>query len=116
MEHTNIFCVQNAIFQYVKSSSMALQPLWAWADVFISLIYTQSVGLLGRVISPLQGRYLHTGQPKRNRPTQTSMPRLGLEHTISEFERVKRGHALDRAATVIGRMLNRAVHMVTTGL
>jgi hypothetical protein len=27
---------------------------------FSSLIYTQSVGLLGRVIRPSQGRYLHT--------------------------------------------------------
>jgi hypothetical protein len=35
-----------------------------------SLSYTQSVELLGRGISPSQGRYLHTGQHKR---TQTSM-------------------------------------------
>jgi hypothetical protein len=27
-------------------------------------IYTQTVGLLGRLISPSQGRYLHTGQQK----------------------------------------------------
>jgi hypothetical protein len=31
---------------------------------FSFLIYTQSVGLLGRVISPSQGLYLHTGQHK----------------------------------------------------
>jgi hypothetical protein len=31
---------------------------------FSSLIYTLSVGLLGRGISPSQGRYLHTGQHK----------------------------------------------------
>jgi hypothetical protein len=31
---------------------------------FSSLIYTQLVGLLGRVTSPSQGRYLHTGQHK----------------------------------------------------
>jgi hypothetical protein len=31
---------------------------------FSSLIYTQSVGLLGRVLSPSQSRYLHTGQHK----------------------------------------------------
>jgi hypothetical protein len=34
--------------------------------------------------------------------TQTSMPRLGFEPTIPVFERAKRVHALDRAATVIG--------------
>jgi hypothetical protein len=28
------------------------------------IVFTQSVGLLGRVISPSQGRYLHTGQHK----------------------------------------------------
>jgi hypothetical protein len=44
---------------------MALQsfvgpwPLFQFLDLF-----TQSVGLLGRGISPLQGRYLHTGQHK----------------------------------------------------
>jgi hypothetical protein len=53
----------------------------------------KSVGLLGRVISPSQGRYL----------THTSMPRVGIETTIPEFERVKTVHALDRAATVIGK-------------
>jgi hypothetical protein len=36
-------------------------------DRFFSfLIYTQSVGLLGRVISRSQGRYLHTGQHKHS--------------------------------------------------
>jgi hypothetical protein len=33
---------------------------------FSFLIYTQSVGLLGRGISPSQGRYLHTKQHKHN--------------------------------------------------
>jgi hypothetical protein len=32
---------------------------------FSFLIYTQSVGFLGRGISPSQGRYLHTEQHKR---------------------------------------------------
>jgi hypothetical protein len=30
------------------------------------------------------------------------MPRVGFEHTIPAFERLKTVHALDRAATVIG--------------
>jgi hypothetical protein len=34
-------------------------PLFQFHDIF-----TQTVGLLGRVISPSQGRYLHTGQHK----------------------------------------------------
>jgi hypothetical protein len=41
--------------------------LWLYSPcgpspLFSFLIYTQSVGLLGRVTSPSQGRYLHTGQ------------------------------------------------------
>jgi hypothetical protein len=47
-------------------------------EVFIFLwIYTQSVGLLGRVISPAQGLYLNIGQQKQNKRMethQTSMP------------------------------------------
>jgi hypothetical protein len=43
---------------------MALQPLWTLA-AFSALIHTQqSVGLLWRVISPSQGRYLRTEQHK----------------------------------------------------
>jgi hypothetical protein len=38
----------------------------------------------------------------QNKRTQTSMPRVEFEHTISVFEGVKTVHALDRAATAIG--------------
>jgi hypothetical protein len=48
------------------------------AEVFIFLwiYYTQSVGLLGRVIGLSQGLYLNTGQQKQNNAHthQTSMP------------------------------------------
>jgi hypothetical protein len=70
---------------------------------FSFLIYTQSLGLLGRGISPSQGLYLYTEQHKQNKRTQTSMPRVGLEATIPVFERAKTVHSLDRAATVISR-------------
>jgi hypothetical protein len=59
-----------------------------------------SVGFLGRVISPSQGRYLTQTQ---NKHEQTSMPTVGFEPTIPVFERANTDHALDRAATVIGR-------------
>jgi hypothetical protein len=78
---------------------MALQHMWTLAAFSVS--YTQSVGLLRRVISPSQSRYLHTEQDKQNKRTHTSMTRVGFEHTISVFERAKPVHALDRAATVI---------------
>jgi hypothetical protein len=56
---------------------------------FSFLIYTQSVGHLGRGISPLQGHYLHTGQHKQDKFTKTSILRVGFEPTIPVFERVK---------------------------
>jgi hypothetical protein len=70
---------------------------------FSFLIYTQPVGLLGRRASPSQGRYLHTEQHKHRINTQTSMPRVGFEPVILVFKRAKTVHALDRAATVLGK-------------
>jgi hypothetical protein len=67
--------------------------------------FSQTVGLLGRVISPSQGSYLHTGQHKHriNAYThQASMIWVGFEPTIPASERAKTVHALDRAATVTG--------------
>jgi hypothetical protein len=43
---------------------------------FISFIFTQSATLLGRGISPSQGRYLHTGQQTQNKRKQTPMPQV----------------------------------------
>jgi hypothetical protein len=80
--------------------STALCGLWSLFQ-FLNL-YTQSVGLLGRGISPSQGRYLHTEQHKQqNKRTQTSMPRVGFEPTNWGFERAKIIQALDRTVTVI---------------
>jgi hypothetical protein len=59
----------------------------------------QSLGLLGRGISPWQGHYLTQTQNKRKKK---SMPWVVFEPTIPGFERAKTCHALDRAATVIG--------------
>jgi hypothetical protein len=69
---------------------------------FVSLQFLnlrQSVGLLGRGISPWQGRYLTQTQ---NKYTQTSMLQVGFQLMIPVFERAKTFHALDRPATVIG--------------
>jgi hypothetical protein len=67
-------------------------------------LFTQSVGLLGRGMSPSRGRYPHTEQQKHRicKCIQTSMPRAELELTVPVFERVKTVHALDRAATLFG--------------
>jgi hypothetical protein len=69
--------------------------------LFQFLNLRQSVGLLGRGISPSQGRYLNTEQHKQNEHTLISMPRVRFEPTIPVFERAKTVHALDRAAIVI---------------
>jgi hypothetical protein len=76
--------------------------VWTLATFSLSLSYTQLVRLLGRVISPSQGRYLHTGQHKQNKRTQTSRPWFGFEPTTPEFYRAKTVHVSDRRATVIG--------------
>jgi hypothetical protein len=71
--------------------------------------FSQTVVLLGRVISPSQGNYLNTGQHTHriNEYThQTFIPWVGFEPTISASERGKTVHALDCAATLTGHILN----------
>jgi hypothetical protein len=65
---------------------------------FSFLIYTQSVGLLGRGISTSQCRYLHTEQRKYkiNAHRHPSMPQVGFEPTIPVFERAKTVHVFVR--------------------
>jgi hypothetical protein len=54
--------------------------LWLYSSLldlgrfFSFLIYTQSVGILERGITPLQGRYLHRETQTQNKRTHTSMP------------------------------------------
>jgi hypothetical protein len=62
----------------------------------------QSVGLLGRGISPSHGRYLHWTTQTQNKRRQTFMPSVGFEPAIPAFEWAMTFHALDPAATVIG--------------
>jgi hypothetical protein len=81
---------------------------------FVSLQFLNlkhSVGLLGRVISPSQGRYLTQTQ---NKHKQTCMARVGFEPTIPAFERTKTGHDLDRAANVINKNLTEFKQKILT--
>jgi hypothetical protein len=83
-------------------------PLGPWPLFFSFMFILQTVGLLGRVISPSQGLYLNTGQHKHRINTythRTSMPSMGFEPTIPASERAKTVHALDRSATVTGSLL-----------
>jgi hypothetical protein len=74
--------------------------------LFSFLINTHSVALLGRGDQPL-ARPLpsHRTTQIQNERTQTSIPRVGFEPTTPVFERAKTVHALDRATTVIGRLI-----------
>jgi hypothetical protein len=78
-----------------------------WPLVQFRNHFSQMVGLLGRVISPSQARYLNTGQHKDRINAyihQTSMPWVGFEPTIPAFERATTVHALDRAASLTGSL------------
>jgi hypothetical protein len=65
---------------------------------FSFLIYTQSVGLLGRGSSHRKAA-IYT----QNKRTQTSMPWVRFEPTIPVFEQAKRVDALDRSVTAVGK-------------
>jgi hypothetical protein len=107
-------CNSSIINLYMKKLShyLSLCPaaptLEHWASVkrFVSLfsflILRHLVGLLGRRIDPSQGRYLTQTQNKR---IQTSMPWVGFDSMIPVFERTKTVHVLDRAATVISKII-----------
>jgi hypothetical protein len=88
-----------------KSTGFSLIHLWLYGPVlelgrFFSFLILYTVGRTPRTgDQPVQGRYLHTGQHKHNKRTQTYMR---FEPTIPVFERAKTVHTLDRAATVIG--------------
>jgi hypothetical protein len=65
------------------------------ADYSVSLIFSQAVGLLERVISSSQGLYLNTGQHK-HRKTRTH-----IKHPCPRRDS-KTVHASDRSATATG--------------
>jgi hypothetical protein len=76
----------------------------SWPLIQFRNHFSQTVGLLGRVISSSQGLYLNTGQHKHriNAYThQTSMPCVGLEPTNPASNVAKAVHALDRTVTMI---------------
>jgi hypothetical protein len=62
-QNCNLYSIHLSIYLSVCLSvclSMALQPFAGPWPLFSFLFFTQSGGLLGRGISPSQGRYLHT--------------------------------------------------------
>jgi hypothetical protein len=73
-------------------------PLFQFLD-----LCTSSVGLLGREISPSQGRYLHKTKSTQNERTQTSMPLVGFEPTIPAFEQRENDSSCFRPCDHCGR-------------
>jgi hypothetical protein len=74
---------------------------------FISLQFLnlrQSVGLLGRGISPTQGCFLHRTTQTQNKRRQTSMPWVGFEPTIPAFERAKIFYAVDHCEFIFDKI------------
>jgi hypothetical protein len=70
---------------------------WTLAAFSVSWSFIQSIEhLFGDQLS--QGRFLHIGQHKENKRTQTSVPWVRFEPIILMFERAKIVHALDCAA------------------
>jgi hypothetical protein len=87
---------------YASERIYELVCLWLYSHFAGPVPCFQSIGLLGRGISPSLGRYLHTEQHKHNKHTQTSMSWVRFEPTILAFERAKTVHAFNRSATVTG--------------
>jgi hypothetical protein len=108
-------CINNIVLNaYVTVSlSLSLSGSIALVDIdrfFSFLMYTQSVGVLGRGISHRKvATYTH-----RTTQTQISMHRVEFEPTIPMFERAKTVHALDRPATVIDVIQPRMVNSIQT--
>jgi hypothetical protein len=84
---------------------MALQPFAGPWELFqfLNPIYSRYDSLEGGSVRRKATTYTHTTTQTQNKRTQTSVPRMGFEHTVPPFKREKRAHALDRAATVIGK-------------
>jgi hypothetical protein len=84
-----LHCIYTDIMYFICNFTALLDL----GHFFQSLNHTQSVGLLGRGVNPLQGCNLYTEQHKQNKRTQTSMPRVGFEPTTTMFERTNTVHS-----------------------
>jgi hypothetical protein len=64
-------------------------------------LFRHIVGLLGRVISPSQGLYLH--RTTQHRKTRTNIHTLSGIRTHDPSNQPAKNHASDRTATVTGK-------------
>jgi hypothetical protein len=89
---------------YIHIHLFSVGHPWNVSFRFSFLILRQSVGLLGRGISPSQSRYLQRTTKTKNKRRHASIPWVAFEPTIPTFRRVKTIHAFDRAATVNNKL------------
>jgi hypothetical protein len=90
------------LWRYSLNLGLGLPP-WNSPFHFGFLDLSQSIGLLGWVISSSQGLYLYKNTEKRTHTKTLNIHALsGFEPTIPASERAKTVRALDRSATVTG--------------
>jgi hypothetical protein len=70
------------------------------------IFFTQTAGLLGQVINPPQGSYLHTGQHKHRTNVHTNIYASIAIRIHDPSRRAETVHALDRTATVISKYIS----------
>jgi hypothetical protein len=100
------------LYLHVKNYWISIY-LWLYSSLlgparFFSLFFIYTVGTTPWTGDQPAARPLatHRTRQTQNKRTKTSLPQVGLEPTIPVFVRAKRVLALDRAATVTGRLLN----------
>jgi hypothetical protein len=91
----------------LKSKLDLFPPLWLYSPLYLGRLFSFLIlYTVGRtpwtggqpVVRPLP---THTTTQTQNKPTQTSMARVGFERTILAFERAKTVHTLDCQATAL---------------
>jgi hypothetical protein len=87
------------LFFFSCGSTVLLDPGRLTYRRFLDL-FRHMVGLLGRVISPSQGLYLHRTTQHRN--TRTNIHTLSGIRTHDPINQLAKTHASDRTATVTG--------------
>jgi hypothetical protein len=108
------FTIHSFIHSFIQFINGSTALCWALGLFFTFVFsFTQTVGLLGRVIEPVARPFPTCRTETQNKCTQiqTAILWMGFELTIPEFERTKTVRALDRAATVIGRFTINFFHL-----
>jgi hypothetical protein len=73
MVHLKTLSIAQTVHSFSNDSTALFGP---WPLLQFVVIFTQTVGLLGLLISPSQGRYLHTGQHKHRINAHTDIRAL----------------------------------------